>query len=129
MAVAVAASTDEIIRFEEKRQGEKLLVTATMYYPTVGQCDSTPYLTAGMYRVSRKNASKQMWIAMSRDMLKRWGGDFDYGDRVVITGTDGKDGEYTVVDTMNKRYKRRIDFLETPGTKPYKFNNVQITKS
>ena len=29
---------------------------------------------------------------------------------------------------MNKRFKNRIDFLETVGTKKYKYNNVKLTK-
>lgn len=113
----------------DDKQEDAVLVTATMYYPVVGQCDSTPYLTAGMYHISETNASAHKWIAMSRDLLKRWGGNFKYGDTVRISGAGHKDGVYTIVDTMNKRFKNRIDFLETPGTKPYKFKNVQITKS
>jgi hypothetical protein len=30
---------------------------------------------------------------------------------------------------MNKRFVNRIDILETPGTKPYKFENAKITKT
>jgi len=104
------------------------VVTATMYYPTTSQCDSDPLLTAGMYRIKPGKASEQKWIAMSRDMLKRWGGEFNYGDIVRIEGAGHKDGEYKVVDTMNKRFKSRIDFLEDTGTKHYKFNNVKLTK-
>ena len=103
-------------------------VTATMYYPVSGQCDSDPLLTAGMYKINPNKASEQKWIAMSRDMISRWGGEFNYGDLVQIKGTEGKDGIYKVVDTMNKRFTNRIDFLETAGTKPYKFNNVILTK-
>jgi len=81
-----------------------------------------------MYHIKPNHASEQKWIAMSRDMLKRWGGDFDYGDVVKIEGAGHKDGIYKVVDTMNKRFKNRIDFLEDKGTKHYKFDNVKITK-
>ena len=101
-------------------------VTATMYYPTTGQCDKDPYLTAGLYKINPKRASKQKWIALSRDLLKRWGGKSHYGDKVFISGANKKDGVYTIVDTMNKRYKKRMDFLETCGTKFYKYNDVKI---
>ena len=104
------------------------VVTATMYYPVSSQCDSDPLLTAGMYKIIPGKASEQKWIAMSRDMIKRWGGDFAYGDVVKIEGAGHKDGVYKVVDTMNKRFKSRIDFLEDAGTKHYKFDNVKITK-
>ena len=96
-------------------------VTVTMYNATTGQCDSSPLITADNSRINPKKASEHKWIAMSRDMLKRWGGRFNYGDRVRITGTKHKDGVYEVRDTMNKRYTKRIDILETLGTKMYKF--------
>jgi 3D (Asp-Asp-Asp) domain-containing protein len=103
-------------------------VTATMYYPVSGQCDSDPLTTAGMFKINPDKASEHKWIAMSRDMIARWGGEFQYGDLVEIKGAGHKDGIYKVVDTMNKRFTNRIDFLETTGTKPYKFNNVTLTK-
>lgn len=105
-----------------------VLVTATMYYPVASQCDSDPLITAGMYKINPKKAGSHKWIAMSRDLLKRWGGDFKYGDRVLIKGAGHKDGYYTVVDTMNKRFVKRIDFLENTGTPLYKFRGVKIYK-
>jgi 3D (Asp-Asp-Asp) domain-containing protein len=109
-------------------KGSSHTVTATMYYPVVSQCDSDPLITAGMFKIDPDQASEQKWIAMSRDLIARWGGDFKYGDLVEISGAGHKDGVYRVVDTMNKRFKNRIDFLETKGTKNYKFDNVTITK-
>lgn len=101
-------------------------VTATMYNAEEGQCDSDPLVTAGMYRINPNRASQHRWIAVSRNLLKRWGGRFDYGDKVQITGAGHKDGVYTITDTMNPRFRDRIDFLETKGTKGYKFDNVQL---
>ena len=101
-------------------------VTATMYNPVESQCDADPLITAGMYKINPKKASEHKWIAVSRNLLKRWGGSLEYGDKVLIQGTGHKDGIYTVTDTMNKRYKNRIDILETSGTKLYKYNNVKI---
>lgn len=103
-------------------------VTATMYNAVVSQCDSDPLITAGMYKINPNKASEQKFVAMSRDLLKRWGGLFDYGDKILIEGAGDKDGVYTVADSMNKRYKKRIDILETKGKKHYKFNKVKITK-
>jgi 3D (Asp-Asp-Asp) domain-containing protein len=120
---------DEINRLEElirKQNGMK--VTATMYNPVVSQCDEDPLVTAGMYKINPKKASEHKWIAVSRDLLKRWGGVLDYGDKVYISGAGHKNGIYTIVDTMNKRFKNRIDFLETQGTKNYKYNNVLLAK-
>lgn len=120
-----AEARTEIVKREDKVTAK---VTATMYYAVESQCDSDPLITAGMYEINPKRASDHKWIAMSRDLLKRWGGEFDYGDKVMISGTDGKDGIYTVVDTMNKRFTNKIDILETEGTPLYKFDNVKVTK-
>lgn len=101
------------------------IVLATMYYPAASQCDSTPLITANGSKINPTNASKQKWIAVSRDLLKA---DIHYGDFVKIEGAGYKDGIYQVMDTMHKRFKNRIDFLETTGTKQYKFTNVKLTK-
>jgi len=103
-------------------------VTVTMYNAVEGQCDADPLITAGMYKINPNKASEHKWVAMSRDMLKRWGGDFNYGDTIKIKGTKDKDGIYTVVDTMNKRFKNHIDILETQGTPLYKYKNVTVEK-
>jgi len=103
-------------------------VTATMYNAEVKQCDKDPLTTAGMYKINPHKASEHNWIAVSRDLLKRWGGQFDYGDKVCIKGAGHKDGVYTIVDTMNKRFISKIDFLETKGTKLYKYDNVLLAK-
>ena len=99
-----------------------------MYNAVVNQCDSDPLVTAGMFKINPNKASEHKWIAMSRDLLKRWNGKFDYGDKVKLIGADFKDGIYTIVDCMNKRFTKRIDILETIGTKHYKFENVKIIK-
>ena len=43
-----------------------------------------------------------------------------------------KDGIYTIRDAMNKRFRYKIDFLESVGSRHYKFRNVimvKVTKS
>lgn len=103
-------------------------VTATMYNAVEAQCDADPLITAGMYKINPKKASKHKWVALSRDLLKRWGGNFNYGEQIHISGAGNKDGIYTIVDTMNPRFSNRIDILETIGTPLYKYKNVIITK-
>ena len=66
---------------------------------------------------------------MSRNLLKRWGGWLDYGDFILLKGTDGKDGVYQVRDTMNSRWVNRIDILESIEVKPYKFERASIVKT
>jgi len=108
---------------------EGLDVTVTMYHPTTQQTDSTPNILADGTKIKIHQASEYKFVAVSRNLLKRWGGWLDYGDFIVLTGTDGKDGVYQVRDTMNRRFINRIDILESPGTKPYKFERASIVKT
>ena len=123
-------SIEVTIQFKTLKKSKKELkhLTATMYYPVVKQCDKDPLITAGMYKINPRKASQHKWIAMSRNLLKRWGGQFDYGDEVLITNAGKKSGIYKVADTMNKRYVNRIDILETEGTPMYKFNDIVLCK-
>ena len=108
---------------------EGMEVTVTMYHPVSSQTDSTPNILADGTRIRVHKASEYRFIAVSRNLLKRWGGFLDYGDFIVLKGTDGKDGVYQVKDTMNARFVNRIDILESPGTKPYKFDTAKIHKT
>lgn len=122
-------SDERISKLEQiVKEQNSFKVTATMYNAEVGQCDKDPLTTAGMYKINPEKASEQNWIAVSRDLLKRWGGNLDYGDKVVIKNAGHKDGIYTIVDTMNKRFRNKIDFLETKGTKLYKYEDVLLAK-
>lgn len=103
-------------------------VTATMYYPIQSQCDSDPLVTAGNLKINPNKASEQHYVALSRNLLKRWNGLYDYGDTIRISGCGNKDGIYIVADTMNERFKNQIDILETQGTPIYKFDRVQLQK-
>lgn len=123
-------SMDVVIEFKTLKKSNEVLkhITATMYYPVVNQCDKDPLVTANMSKINPKKASQHKWIAMSRNLLKRWGGQFDYGDEVIISHAGKKSGIYKVVDTMNKRFVNRIDILETEGTPMYKFNDIVLCK-
>ena len=105
-------------------------VTGTMYSPTREQCDATPNITADGTRINPKHASSYRYVALSRDLLKRWGGPFNYGEYITVEGTkNGKhDGIWQVRDTMNPKWLKRIDFLMTDGTRPFKYNEIKITK-
>ena len=104
-------------------------VDVTMYHPVTRQTDSTPNILADGTRIRVQKASEYKFIAVSRNLLRRFGGFLDYGDFVLLKGTKGhKDGVYQVRDTMNKRFVNRIDVLESPGKKPYKYANAEIYK-
>lgn len=108
---------------------EGLDVTVTMYHPTRGQTDSTPNILADGTKIRIHKASEYKYVAVSRNLLKKNGGWLDYGDFIFLRGTSGKDGVYQVRDTMNRRFVNRIDILESPGTKPYKFDSAKIVKT
>ena len=112
-----------------KYETEGMSVTVTMYQPLRYQTDSTPNILADGTRIRTQEASKYKFIAVSRNLLKRFGGWLDYGDFVLLWDTDGKDGVYQVRDTMNPRFVNRIDILESPGVKPYKFEEAKIIKT
>ncbi len=107
---------------------EGLNVTVTMYHPVSYQTDSTPNILADGTRIRVNKASEYRYIAVSRNLLTRYGGWLNYGDFIYLKGTSGKDGMYQVRDTMNPRFVNRIDILESPGTPQYKFTDAQIMK-
>ena len=101
-------------------------VTVTMYNPSEEQTDSTPNQTADGTIINPKRASEYRYIALSRDLLRRWGGPFNYGDYVMLKGTDGYDGIYQVRDTMAPKFINRVDILRTQGSNWFKFDNVTL---
>lgn len=84
---------------------------ATTYQPTTSQCDSDPLTTADGSKIDPSNLKR--WVALSRDLLKRWGGQFAYGDTITIYSEDhpNLNGDWEVHDCMNARYEMSIDFL------------------
>lgn len=130
--IIIQSLKDKISRLTtelEKYEMEGVPVTVTMYHPVSYQTDSTPDILADGTRIRTQEASNYKFIAVSRNLLKRWGGWLDYGDFILLKGTDGKDGVYQVRDTMNPRWVNRIDILESPGTKPYMFPKAEIIKT
>ena len=101
-------------------------VTVTMYNPHVGQTDSTPNETADGTIINPKRASEYRYVALSRDLIARWGGPFEYGDYVIIKGTIGYDGIYQVRDTMASKFINRVDILRTEGSKHFRFENATL---
>ena len=130
--IQLQSLTDENKRLQEKLdeyETEGMHVTVTMYQPVSYQTDSTPNILADGTRIRTHSASDYKFIAVSRNLLKRWGGWLDYGDFVLLKGTDSKDGVYQVRDTMHPRWVNRIDILESPDVQPYKFTKAKIIKT
>ena len=115
---------DELSHFNEYG----IVVDVTMYQPVYPQTDTTPDITADGTRIRISKASKYKFVALSRNLLKRWGGPFDYGDFILLKGTEGKDGVYQVRDTMNPKWVNVVDILESEHVQPYKFTGAHIFK-
>ena len=103
-------------------------VDVTMYQPVYPQTDKTPDITADGTRIRISKASEYKFVALSRNLLKRWGGPFDYGDFILIKGTKTKDGVYQVRDTMNPKWVNVVDILESTHVQPYKYTDAHIFK-
>ena len=101
-------------------------VTVTTYNPTRQQCDSTPHITADGTHFKTWRATEYRYVALSRDLLSRWGGPFDYGDYIVIEGTGKWDGVYQVRDTMNPKWTNRVDILTTNSM--FRYDNITMYK-
>ena len=101
-------------------------VTVTTYNPTKAQCDDTPNITADGTKFKTWKASQYRYVALSRDLLSRWGGPFEYGDYIIIEGTGERDGVYQVRDTMNPKWTNRVDILTTNSR--FKYNNITMYK-
>lgn len=87
-------------------------VTATTYWPEVGQTDDNPMETADGSIIPERHSSKIRWLAVSRDLLSKWGGPFKFGEKVRVSGlSNGLDGVYIIHDTMNRRHRRSVDVL------------------
>lgn len=98
--------------------GPVFTVTATAYQAVPGQTDNEPFVTADNSLIKPHYGSRKRWLALSNDLLKRWGGHFDYGDKVRVRGLSPQlDGIYTVHDTMNRRHRRSMDVLTHPSEK------------
>ena len=105
-----------------------IIVDVTMYQPVYPQTDKTPDITADGTRIRIHKASEYKFVALSRNLLKRWGGPFDYGDFILLKGAGHKDGVYQVRDTMNPKWVNVVDILESKGVEPYKFTDAHIFK-
>ena len=107
------------------------LEMVTVYNPLSSQCDATPLVTASNQRINRTKlrAGAIRWMALSRDLLKKWGGALHYGDTVYLKAGDPNiDGHWVIQDTMNKRFRNRGDLLFDAKTRNTgKWLDVTIT--
>jgi 3D (Asp-Asp-Asp) domain-containing protein len=109
-----------------------ILDTLTIYNPVRSQCDSDPMVTASNQKINKAKLrdGSIRWIALSRDLLRRWGGSLHYGDTVSVrTGDATVDGIWIVQDTMHKRFRNRGDLLFDMAIRSSgRWTNVTVSK-
>ena len=115
---------DELSHFDKYG----IVVDVTMYQPTYYQTDSDPDVTADGTKIRISKASEYKFVALSRNLLNRWGGPFDYGDFILLKGAGKKNGVYQVRDTMNPKWVNVVDILESEHVEPYKYTDAHIFK-
>lgn len=123
----VEITSNEIEKILESEE-EHYKVVATVYNPTESQCDSSPLITADNSYIDLDllKEKKIKWIAVSRDLLK----EFNYGDEVVLECDHDPsiNGVYEIRDTMNPRWKNRIDLLRHESEGLGKWENVKMKR-
>ena len=111
---------DYELLFEEFNKPRIDTVLATKYNPVPEQCWGDPLETADQSRIDTMllQEHRLRWIAVSRDLREH----YQYGDTVIIVSDNPRlNGEWTVRDTMNSRWTKRIDFL-VPLEDDYEFH-------
>ena len=96
-------------------------VTLTTYNAVKSQCDETPDVTANGTKINYHKLKKGelKYCAISPDLL--WC--IPMGSIIDIDGH----GRYEVVDTMNARFKHRIDILQHYTEKNFKKEKIKVT--
>lgn len=95
-------------------------VTITTYNAVRSQCDRSPLITADGTKIDHRKvkSGQQRIVAISRDLLYA----IPLGSVIYVEGH----GYYEVRDTMNSRFKHRIDILQHSSKKNFKKDKIKI---
>ena len=95
-------------------------VTITTYNAVRSQCDRSPLITADGTKIDYRKvkSGEQRIVAISRDLLYA----IPLGSLIYVEGH----GYYEVRDTMNSRFKHRIDILQHSSKKNFKKDKIKI---
>jgi hypothetical protein len=76
-----------------------------------------------MFKIDMSDPGKHRIVAVSRD-LESLG--FTLGKRILVTQACEMNGIWYIEDRMNKKYKKKIDFLVNDSIKFGLWNHVKI---
>ena len=95
-------------------------VTITTYNAVRSQCDRSPLITADGTKIDHRKvkSGEQRIVAISRELLYA----IPLGSVIYVEGH----GYYEVRDTMNSRFKHRIDILQHSSKKNFKKDKIKI---
>lgn len=130
--VMLAAPPEPVYQIQEevgvpRSEGSHVMhnVRVTTYQANKHETDSDPFTTASGAKVADGQ------VAVSRDLLKRNGGPYTWGDRLKITAPGQHERcnrTYVVQDTMNSRFTKRVDIYLPKGLTYFSCYNVTIEK-
>lgn len=96
-----------------------ITVKTSVYHPVPSQCWGKGLLTRSGSTINLKHlkAGKLRWVSLSRDLLKIHGGKYRFNDTIYVQGTSSYSGYWIVKDSMGKKQRNKIDFLQDAGDK------------
>lgn len=121
-----------VIVVKKSKIKPKVIFRASIYRPSKKETDSNPLETASMSIIDTNllDEGKLLWVAISRNLHKRYGGKYDFGDKIILDNC-GKfsNKTYIVKDLMAEQWLNKIDILISKNdTINYFFKNIKIKK-
>jgi len=93
----------ELWKVVDQREHSLIIGKATItgYSPQEGETDSTPFITASNKKVNWNELNELHYIAVSRDLMKKY--NLEFGDQIFIG--------FQIEDLMNKRITNSVDIF------------------
>lgn len=109
-------SSESSSTIQSQKDTKKFKVQVTSYNPEVAQNDASPCIAAGGHDICKLAKQGEKIIAVSRDLRKHFltkqGQYFKYPAQVYVESPNPSiQGCYWVYDTMNARWRNRIDLF------------------
>lgn len=97
-----------------------ITVKASLYHanvPQQGWGDGSTTASGDRIPIKELKQGSIKWLSISRDLHTKYGGRYKFDDTITVCGNNDYCGKWVVKDLMNKRYTKRIDFLQHSSNK------------